>query len=438
MPGMTFRRGVTLTLTVRALTILVGLVSSIVTARWLGPEGRGLLVTLSVLTGLALQFGNLGLHSGNIYFVAREPSTTPAVLGNSLWLSLLLGIAGGGAIAALGAARPAWFAGLPYALILVSAAALPFQFMIFYFQNTLLGLKDVRAFNAFEAGLKVVSFASLAVYLIGFSGGPRGAVVILAIAAAAGGLASVVYCARRHPFRPGLDAGLLRRMIPYGGRVYLSCLLSYLVIRVDMLLVNYFLGTDRAGVYSITVQIADVLLLLPATIGMILMPRIAAEARGGRDAGAARRDQGAITARVSRHAALLMTLVCGATFFLVDPLVGILYGEPFRGAVPATRWLLPGLWALGMNGILMNHFAGQGLPRIAVISPLCGVALNLGLNLVLIPAAGIVGAAIASSAAYAAMFALALAYFVRSGRVGLRETFVLAPREFFGLLGIGP
>ena len=74
--ALDFRGRVALTLAGRGTTIGLGLISSVVTARWLGPEGRGVLATLGVVTGLALQFGNPGLHTGNVYFVAREPRRT--------------------------------------------------------------------------------------------------------------------------------------------------------------------------------------------------------------------------------------------------------------------------------------------------------------------------------------------------------------------------
>src|SRR2546426_4225131 len=148
---MRFFDRVALTLLTRGLTILLGLVGSIVTARWLGPEGRGILAIISVVTGLALQFGSLGLHSGNAYFVAREPGLAPGVLGNASVLSLVLGT--GAALAAIAGflGEPRWFAGVPFILLVVASATLPFHFLNLFFQNALLGMHEVKAFNAFEA-----------------------------------------------------------------------------------------------------------------------------------------------------------------------------------------------------------------------------------------------------------------------------------------------
>ncbi|MBI4169312.1 MAG: flippase [Acidobacteria bacterium] len=426
---MNFRDRVSMTLLARGLTLAIGLLSSVVTARWLGPEGRGVLAILSVVTGLALQFGNLGLHSSGVYFMAREPRRAGAVLGTMLWLGLAIGIVTAVATVAACRSNPEWIAGVPLPLVLITAAALPFQFMILFFQNALLGMQDVRAFNVFEVANRTLTLGLLAVYLLVLSGGVEGVVVLFAAMGAAFGASSVLYCARRARLDLAPDMALLLRLLGFGGRSYLACLLSFLVIRSDMLLVNYFLGGAAAGSYSIAVQIADTLLLVPVTIGMILFPRIASEAPDEREA---------TTARVARHAVFLMTVLCAAAFFLADPLIPFLYGQRFAAAVPATRWLLPGVWALGINGILMNHFAGRGMPWVVVWAPLAGVLVNLALNLKLIPALGLIGAAIASTIAYGIMLVIGVAAFLRRSRAGLRETLVVGPEEVAGLLGLRP
>jgi O-antigen/teichoic acid export membrane protein/SAM-dependent methyltransferase len=424
---MRFVDRVALTLLTRGLTILIGLVGSILTARWLGPEGRGVLAIVSVVTGLALQFGSLGLHSGNAFFVARDPRLARGVLGNSAVLGLLLGAAAGiGAIAAF-LAQPRWFTGVPFALVVVAAATLPFHFLNLFFQNALLGMHEVKAFNAFEAAVKILTFAALVVYLVVYGGGPEGAVVLFSVFAALSALAAVGYCRRLVPFRFRLDRSLFARMIPFGLKSYAGCLLAYLVIRSDMLLVNYFRGTAAAGVYSIAGQVADNLLLVPATIGLILLPKIASEEKSS---------QSSVTARVTRHAALLMTVLCAGAWVLAGPAISLLYGPGFREAIPATRWLLPGVWALGMNSILMQHFGGQGMPLVTVTAPLAGAVLNLSLNAFVVPRFGIVGAAITSSVSYATMLLLSLRAFLRGGGVRLWDSLVIAPEELHGILGL--
>jgi O-antigen/teichoic acid export membrane protein len=100
--------------------------------------------------------------------------------------------------------------------------------------------------------------------------------------------------------------------------------------------------------------------------------------------------------------------------------VVLLYGRAFLPSVDAFLWLLPGIFALGINTILMNYFAAEGMPPIAIWSPAIASAANIGLNLWLLPSMGIVGASVASSVAYVMMLVMSLLY------VRLRSRAVIA------------
>ena len=56
----------------RALLIAAGFISSIITARILGPDGRGVFFYWVTLSAVIIQFGNLYLHSSNIHYLAKE------------------------------------------------------------------------------------------------------------------------------------------------------------------------------------------------------------------------------------------------------------------------------------------------------------------------------------------------------------------------------
>jgi len=65
--------------------------SSILTARFLGPAGRGDYFVVVTFAGMVMQFGNLGLQSSNTYYAARDPRNLGPLLANSLWISMLGG-----------------------------------------------------------------------------------------------------------------------------------------------------------------------------------------------------------------------------------------------------------------------------------------------------------------------------------------------------------
>ena len=74
----------------------VSLATGVLTARLLGPEGRGeYFLGVTVLT-LAAQLATLGLHSSNTYLLSRRSEALPALVANSFWFALT-----GGALSAL-------------------------------------------------------------------------------------------------------------------------------------------------------------------------------------------------------------------------------------------------------------------------------------------------------------------------------------------------
>jgi O-antigen/teichoic acid export membrane protein len=224
---------------------------------------------------------------------------------------------------------------------------------------------------------------------------------------------------RRGISRPRLDRRVAVEMVRFGARVYLAAVLSFLVIRLDLMLVNAIRGSAQAGLYSVAAVIAQGLIVVPYAIGMNLFPRVA------------RGSQATFTASVFRHVAVLYGGVCLVMVPLAWPLVHWLYGPRFDASLPMVVWLLPGTYAFGMLTILSLHFAGRGYPRAANVIWALAVLLNVVLNIVLLPLFGTVMASITSTITYVFVLALHTRLFARmdppapSLRPSVRETLTL-------------
>jgi O-antigen/teichoic acid export membrane protein len=201
-------------------------------------------------------------------------------------------------------------------------------------------------------------------------------------------------------------------MMSYSFRIYVATLAAYLVIRIDMLLVNGMLGATEAGRYAAAVALADGMGMIPVAIGVNLFPRVA---RGGATE---------TSAEVFRAVGLLFALLCLVTVPFADLAIGVLYGPEFDEAASLFLWLLPGIYFLGMVTILSHHFAGRGFPLEAMLVWFVALAIDIAINLVFLREHGTAVAAIASSVAYGVLYVLHVAMFAReTGGVG-----VLRPR----------
>ena len=116
----------------------------------------------------------------------------------------------------------------------------------------------------------------------------------------------------------------------------------------------------------------------------------------------------------------------------------LIYGTPFADATVQLLILLPGVYLVSIESVLVQHFMGTGLPVAVPIFWLVTLALSLGLNFALVPTFGARGAALTSTLSYALIFALVAVYFcLKTGKTP-SETFRLRGRELRELLGRAP
>ena len=189
------------------------------------------------------------------------------------------------------------------------------------------------------------------------------------------------------------------------GAVQVINLLSY---RVELFILDRHAGLAEIGIYSVAMQAAEAMWLLSATVAnAVTAPAI--------------HDDEAAAARLVRRAglrALGLTAAVGAVVGLAAPLVlPLVLGEAFEGSVRPLVLLLPGIVFYAPVSVLVVYLSVRhGRPRLSVFVSLVGMAVTLGLAVVLIPRHGVSGAAVASTLGYAAGGALAWILFARLAR----------------------
>ena len=378
------------TLGTRGILLLVTFVSSVISSRYLGPEGRGVYAVLTVISGVAIQLGNFGLHAANTFFLGQDRSLRSQIVTNSAYISVTTGTV---LVAILIPMQPLlWEPGtnsrwLYYAAI----ASIPFGLFYLLAQNIRLGMGQVASFNAMDIFVTASGFAAVFIFLVVLRLGVGSLILYASLFNAAAAI--WLFMSLRDRNANHFNQPLFLRMSHYGLKAYVAALFSFLMLRFDLIMVNRMIGTHAAGVYSIAVQIADVLLLLPVSIGMILFPEISAMKSGA----------WAFTKKTAQGTGIFLGACCAGVWFIGPFFIQFAYGEQFRESATALRWLLPGIWTLGLNSVLMNYFAGTGMPPVTMISPAIAFFVNLALNLVLIPKMGVAGASLASTICYSIM-----------------------------------
>lgn len=416
-----FVRGTAITFTTGILSLITGLGTSVILARTLGPEGRGVYAMAALLPSLIVTFGNLGIGPATVYYVARDEFRRQEILGNNVLLSL--GISGIGILAGLVVIfffREIVFPGVAMGYLLLALVLVPVEVFFSYVRHVLLGAQRIKEFNYLQIAQSVFFLGFIALALLGLRAGVTGAIL-------AGLLSWIVVDAlvlRQAKRVAGgikfvLNTSYIKRATTYGAQAHLSNILGFLNYRVDLFLVNSFLGPAAVGLYAVGVGLVEKLWMISHAASTVLFPRVAAETDEQR-----RREFTPLVART-----VLWTTSLGAlTLALLSRwIVLLLYSEAFLPAVDALQALLVGIVALSAGRVLSNDIAGRGFPALNIYTGGAAVATNIALNLLWIPRYGIVGAAWASTVSYTVSFLGALFFYCRLS--GNRWTKVILPQR---------
>lgn len=416
-----FIRDSSITLGSQSLRLVLGLITSIIIARGLGPEGRGIYALCTFLPFVIVTFANLGIVPASAYYLASRRFSPGIVLGGNIQMSAvfsLIGlIAGYFLVLYLG---PVLFPSVKSGYLLLSLFLIPVHIFFLHIQAVFLGLQNFRYFN-----LGAIISSILFLILVGSSflffrlnlTGVLAANIFswlissILISRWAGGLTGGISFQR--------NGSYIKSALNYGIQAHLGNLFSFLNYRADLLLVNYYLGPTEVGYYSIGVLIVEQLCLISSSASLVIFPRVAAE-----DDGKSRKE---FTPLVARLVFLITFMISIILYSASRLLVTILYSELYLPAVRPLQILLPGIIALSVSRIIANDIAARGRPIINTYTALSALVINIALNLAWIPAYGIRGAALASTVSYGMVFLIELIFYCRIS--GNNWTVVIIPQR---------
>lgn len=190
------------------------------------------------------------------------------------------------------------------------------------------------------------------------------------------------------------DPEIGRRLVRFGWTLALVCAISAGSYAIDRVLLGAMVGTDAVGFYTAAYQLAQTsLMTIGAGIGSATYSLAVRAVESG--------DAAAINLQLSRNSALLLALMLPAAVgvAMVAPSLAQLFVDPDYVAPVAslTGWMAFAAFFYGYRANYIDHgfqlgHSTHGLLWVMVLA----AAVNLILDIVLIPRFGVVGAAMAS------------------------------------------
>ncbi len=416
------------------LSIVLGIASSVILARALGPSGRGVLALSMLIPSLLSTFLNLGVSPANVYHISTKKFTSQTVIRCSLQLWLLLSILG----IAIGVLcivvwGNTWFPNIPQPYLYACLALFPLILLNSFLTSILQGQQRFKEYNIATLVLPVLQLMLIFIFLWILNLGVMGAISSQAIGCFVALVIGSFLLGRAMWVKEDKEqvSKCRQKTIGYGFRVHLSNIMAFVNYRADMFILNLFMAPSFVGIYTMAVGLAEKLWLLSQGISTVLLPKLGELHENEKK----RRE---LTPFIARWVLVITFTGSVILWFMIPYIILFLYGEDFIGAVNPFRILLVGITLGASSRVLANDLAARGKPEFNFYSSIVIVTMNIVLNILLIPRYGMTGAAIATSTAYSVNFFIKIFLYKYLSQCNLRQIFMpnnLDSRAFNFLMG---
>jgi O-antigen/teichoic acid export membrane protein len=165
-------------------------------------------------------------------------------------------------------------------------------------------------------------------------------------------------------------------------------------MKIDQVMIKNILGNEPAGIYAVAVKISEVWYFIPALICTSLFPSIVSAVYTNKEL---------FEGRMKKLYFLMFWLSVGiaiAINIMAHTIITTLFGNAYIGAVTTLQIYIWAGVAVFLRYPSSQYLTASNLTKISFYNTLLGAAVNVILNIILIPKVGISGAAIATLISY--------------------------------------
>lgn len=404
----------------KVTVILCGVLTSIITARYLGPSGSGILATLIVYPDLLMSVGSMGVRQSTAFYIGQNKRSTSdifsAMLSTWIFSSVVCLIA---CFILLKYVTKEEFSNT---LIFLALLPLPFSLLTTYASGVFLGMNKIKEFNTVNWIPNVIKLISYVLLIIVLPLNIYGALIGISL-----GYVILLFFVWRKirsliEIKLEFDFPLIKQLFSLGV-IYAVCLLVInLNYKVDVVLLERLSTSFEIGIYTKGVSIVEHLWDIPTLLSTIIFARSATA-----------KDNKLFSYKVAqllRICFIVILLVSVVFFFASEFIMVTMYGKGFAPSATVQKLLLPGVLLLTIFKVLNMDLAGKGKPWVAMIAMIPALVINVILNFLWDAKYGANGAALASTISYASSAILFLYMYSKHVEIPISQILRFSMSDF--------
>ncbi len=406
--------------------ISFGLAKAIILARWLGPEGNGIIAALAVYPSLFMSFGSLGISQSATHFIGKGKFLESEIKSSitQIWFfSTIISV-----IISFALIRYLSDSGENLFWVFLAITPIPFTLFNKYNSGLFLGKNQIKLYNKINWLPAAFILIGVVLFVVIIPMNISGALIALIL----GPLIMFFILLFKNNFINSFNLNfnwrIIKSLLSLGLIYALALLLINLNYKIDIILLDKISNSYNTGIYSKGVAITEYLWQIPMLLSTIVFARSA----NAKDA----KQYSKKVAHLLRLSIILIGLGSIVLLLIAKPLILIMYGNSFIESSQVLQLLLPGILLLTIFKVLNMDLAGRGKPWVSMKAMVPALIINVILNFILIPDFGADGAALASTISYILAAILFLYFYSIEAETTVKEIFQYSKKDFVPMLSI--
>jgi O-antigen/teichoic acid export membrane protein len=424
-----FRNNIMVTGVTQILIVFCQFLISIILARGLSVQGRGVFSLALLVPGLFLTFVSFGLGESTAYLLGKDRYPRDKIIGClNLYLLLLVGISALIYYSLAQLILDILNHNIGKQLFYISFLIMPISLCWGGYASVLLAFGKVKQVGVGRL-VNNLLFLFLCLILFNiFKPIPQIAIIILILA----GMMEIFFVL--HFIKKYTKIGfcfnkkIMKDQIRFGLKYFLGGVFANISRRMDAVFVNFFIGTYGLGIYAIAVGLNEFLLNIPNVFCRVAFSSAVVSSDN---------KSFSIATKSIRQSMFLLVISAIPLGLFLKYIINVFYTTKFAEALIPGLVLLPGIIVFGLSMIISYNLTGYGKPEEGTKAMGISCIFTIILDLLLIPRFGIVGASLASTISYAGGTIYLLIVYKRFSQRSISEILLIKKediREYFSEL----
>ena len=398
----TLAKNTTVLLVANIISYLLGLFTTLYTARYLGVEGFGVLSLALSLTGIFGVFTDLGLTTLTTREVSRNKSLANKYIGNTAVIKIIYSFLTFGLIALV-----VYIIGYPQevktivylitlSVILAAFTGIfnsifqAFQKMEYMSLNIILNaiLMITGILIVIHFGLGIIALSS--VYLI------SSAIVLV--------VTLIIYSWKFFIPKMGIDLKFWKPTIKEASFFGVSNILVVIYFYIDSLILSLMVGYSAVGIYNASYKLIIVLLVIPGIFMTSIFPLMSQHFESSKNLLKIEYEKSV------KYLFAIAVFIFVYGFIFSDKIILIIYGTAYIPSIAALQTLIFVIPIIFITNLFGNLLGAINRQRILIIITGISALFNVVLNYILIPKFSYIGASVATVVTEGLVFILMFYY----------------------------